>query len=199
VTSLVAHVGGVAVFDDLLPGKLLAHVRAAAESQDYAAREHKGIAYEGVGTEIPYDPWPVLSRALGRQVRPVIYEGRPLTFFRRSRHGEDSTTWIHPDTGVDGEFAGVLYLSEPGGPGYGTAFWSHQEHGAQLDPAELTPELAAQLDRDGQDDERWQLVGFVAQRVNRFVTYPVSLFHSRMPQRVPADHRDRLIQAFFFD
>lgn len=179
-----------------------AAVRDAALDQDFKTESHKGVGYQGVGRLVKHPAWNLVERAMGFPIEPAEYDGEPTTFYRLGVEGDEATTFIHADLGMDAEYAGVCYLSDPpeGEGPYGTAFWSHPQYGGLM-PPDLEQNSLMDLDRQGQDERAWVPSGIVRQKFNRFVAYPTSRFHSRWPRDVVGTDPEtgRLIQVFFFN
>lgn len=120
--------------------------------------------------------------------------------FRLNYEGELPNQCVHADLGW-GEFALVLYLSEPPlETESGTAFWLHQACGADRILKGQDDVLAA-VSGDWDNVESWQQEDFVPSRLNRAVIYKSELFHSRWPfaayGTTPED--GRLILVAFFN
>lgn len=174
---------------------------AALEDNDFAPAEHKGHRYQGVGPVSRSGFWERVEAAVRFPVLPASYDGNDATFFRLGLAGDESTTWIHPDTGMDASWAAICYLSEPPSPEYGTAFWHHPRLGGRLpEEARGDARLLSELDRVGQDQRYWNPAGIVFQRYNRFVAYPSAKFHSRWPKYPVGNSEEdgRLIRVWFF-
>lgn len=168
-------------------------VRLSALRQEFGPREYKGHVYEGIATAFALPADQLLSAATGRRVRTE------LQFWRLGLDADDTTTFIHADN-VAAEWAAILYLSEPGAPMAGTAFWDHQEFGEALSP-ELSPEQYERINAAGHDESQWTMCGLIGQRFNRLAVYPTFLFHSRYPRRAWGDSPEtgRLTWISFFN
>lgn len=176
----------------------------AAQTLDYSTKEHEGHKYNGVSTDFePENIAGLIGISLGAPVKVGI------NYFRLGVTTEKATTHIHADNAID-PFASVLYLNDaPKGVRAGTAFWRHKEYGIDAMPTaewiaantKLSVEdFIKQLNEDGNDESKWELVSLVGQKANRFVTYPSHIFHSRYPQEAwgssPKD--GRLIWTGFY-
>jgi len=108
-----------------------------------------------------------------------------ISFFRLSKPGEETPAAVHPDTAMDRDMACVLYLT-PGGTG-GTAFWRHKETGlSSMRELKKRDEkdheaLVDLINKDSNDESKWDRRMLVDYKYNRFITYPTDYFHSRYP------------------
>jgi len=194
---------GLLVVDDFLNDPWT--IRRQALRGEFGPQEYRGHSYSGISRDHSLAPWPLIEGALGNPITPV------LSFFRLALEDDQPTTFIHADTGVEGAtHAGVLYLTDPGIPHFqGTAFWSHRELGWDRLPS--SPEIAIQghspdeafferLNREGQEEAFWHLDSMISGKFNRFIIYPVELFHSRFPRQMFGEGKEegRLIWCSFF-
>lgn len=182
--------------DDFHPcGRAIA---ALARTLKYGPQEYQGHTYKGIG--LGYSPelfYETLSIHLGREIKPK------LEYFRLGTKEDSATTYIHADSGC-AKNAAVWYLSEPPEDVVaGTAFWKHRASGRdQLSDADRTDEaLLASLDADGADELKWVMTGLCGQKMNRLVTYPTNIFHSRYPQNAWGNDASdgRIVFTCFFD
>jgi hypothetical protein len=142
-----------------------------------------GLPYTGISKyEVPH--WhELIAQAMGRKIIPK------LSCFRLNLQGELPHSWIHSDEICDAQYASVLYLNTPRQCKGGTAFWRHAGLGIdEMPPWEAHAErgiggdwFLAMMNREWKDLTFWEQAGFVAMKWNRFITYPVSRFHSRYP------------------
>jgi len=181
------------VADDFIPGPDM--LRRRALLSDFQTREFQGVNYKGVGvTNQPHDMEERIGRLLGA---PVKIDG---SFYRTGSIGNDPTTYIHADRNC-AEYAGVLYLNTPEQCHGGTAFWRHRESHLEELPSASSEDFYAKLNRNGQHEDFWEMVGLVSMKFNRFVCYPSKLFHSRYPKDCWGDTLEtgRLIHTVFFN
>ncbi len=125
---------------------------------------------------------------------------------RLNYDGEMPNHSIHSDN-CHGDFAAVLYLNPPEQCRGGTAFWRHKATGltgfneSQIRQKGKSPAKAlAQIEKDWNDDSKWEQTGAAEMKFNRLIIYSSKDFHSRWPfaafGKTPID--GRLIWASFF-
>lgn len=115
--------------------------------------------------------------------------------FRLNYQGETPNQSIHSDIGW-GTHALVLYLSD--GPS-GTAFWKHKATQTdRIDEGDVW--LFEQINKDWEDESKWEQVRFVPMKFNRALIYESALFHSRFPFKAfgTSPETGRLIVVAFF-
>ena len=188
------------VRDEFLPDP--DHTRQHALSHPFNTVEFDGHKYAGIGQEVDATPELYLRILMGEiKIR--------MSFYRLSPGDDIPTAWIHCDPSC-GEYAGVLYLSEPPTDlQTGTAFWRHRStdleripYGSDLERLNLEPEdFEALMMRDANNEKRWKLNTLIAHKFNRLVIYRAELFHSRFPYRSFGENKQqsRLIWVCFFD
>lgn len=116
-----------------------------------------------------------MKKSLGDNVEPTY------SFMRLSTDTIDSDMRIHSDSGMDAEFASVLYFNDPPEKGnYGTAFWDHKFHGKEFANNDIR-EANRLLHEDSGDLTQWSMNDLVEMKKNRMVSYPTKFFHSRYP------------------
>lgn len=143
-----------------------------------------------------------VSRAVGYSVNPAI------NFYRYFLDNELPHFAVHADNMYD-QMASVLYLNHPEQRKGGTAFWRHKELGLDRMP---TKEEVIAMGHDPQeffntfvsdwhDISKWEQVGFVGMKYNRFLTYPTRLLHSRWPLEGFGNDKEsaRLIHVYFYN
>lgn len=186
----------ITVVDHVLPDP--GAVREAAVRQSFGPREYEGHTYEGVATDLELPAAEIIAEALHvprETVRPTIQ------FWRLGLAGDDTTTYIHADA-IASPWAAILYLSGPGKPHAGTAFWRNKRLGTDaLDPSGLPKEEYDRINREGHDQGAWEMVGLIGQQFNRLALYPSFLFHSRYPREAWGDGPEtgRLVWVTFYD
>ncbi len=195
----------LASIDNFLDNALV--VRSEALKQDFdVATEFQGLSYKGVVPVV--DPVVLAGIALGL----AELHGRPvkldMTFYRLSKAGEDTPTWIHQDNSCS-PFAAILHLTRPQFCVGGTAFWKHRRLGIDALPMSEFERLAAgmvvdeqfcaDINKDGQTTDAWDMVALAPMKFNRMVVFPSNLFHSRWPQFAEGRNKDdgRLILVSF--
>ncbi len=193
------------IIDDFHPTPVA--ISKVAKGLNYGPQEWKGHTYNGIG--LGYSPegaYGYLGAIFGMPVKPK------LEYFRLGTKTEQPTTYIHVDT-ICAKYAAVWYLSEPpAGIIAGTAFWRHKESGLSALPTrEALAEIlggddkvdpfVAQLNTDGNDESKWDLIGLVGQKFNRIAIYPTNLFHSRYPKDAWGENAEdgRVVWTTFFD
>lgn len=147
-----------------------------------------------------------------------------LGFFRLATNEIDTDWRIHSDLNINGQrptHAGVLYFSEKKNDVfkiepdlsnqiindevyaeiYGTAFWSHVEHGSRLNAETTDEEYNELLAVDANDVSRWNLDSVVSAKENRLLVYEASLFHSKYPNTAWVDEngKGRMVLVLFFN
>lgn len=180
------------VADDFTPNPM--RIRKMATSLSFGAVNHCGHVYEGVGMGDDPRLEPLIESLVGF---PVAIK---MGFFRLGMAGMKMNTFIHADN-MGAQFAGVLYLNLPEQRLGGTSFWRHNRTGWHETPKDLDAATAKQLASDGLDEFKWTRESHVAMRLNRFLTYPANLFHSRYPNDCngASVEEGRLVYATFYD
>ncbi len=167
------------------PDKARAHA-LASEFIDWQGQD--GQVYKRIClTEVPG-----LRTAIESEMGPVNMLGMG---YRLNYEGENPNAAIHSDIGW-GTHALVLYLISGHSS---TAFWKHKASG--LDALEAGDQGAlAKVENDWDNQEAWEMTGFVPMIYNGAVIYESKLFHSRYPFEgfgsTPED--GRLIAVAFF-
>ena len=110
-------------------------------------------------------------------------------------------TWIHADGWND--WAGVCYLTPDAPLTAGTALYRHKETGItripRLPDGERAEPLMSNLESDGNDYTKWDVVDQVANVYNRLILYPGDLFHASVDYFGKSLVDGRLFQTFFFN
>lgn len=147
-----------------------------------------------------------------------------LGFFRLATNEIDTDWRIHSDLNINGQrptHAGVLYFSENqiityqigtdlsdkiilnslNQELYGTAFWSHVEHGSRLHPETSDEDYNELLAVDANDISRWNIDSVVSAKENRLLLYEANLFHSKYPNTAWIDEngKGRMVLVLFFN
>ena len=102
-------------------------------------------------------------------------------------------TWIHRDCT---SWAAIIYLTPNAPPSAGTAFFKHIETGKE--EAE-DKEIQKKMDRDSNDQSKWELVDFVGNKYNRCVIFRGKRSHKSMGHFGTCLEDGRLFQLFFFE
>ena len=141
--------------------------------------EHDGAVYPGMCLTMEKAQeslmGPILSRILGGTVTFNASFYRCMKAGINTRQGHDFR--VHYDSAF-GEYACILYLSEPGTEFGGTAFWKHRKTGDN----HVNANNQAMLDNDLARADAWSLESRVGMRYNRATIYPASAIHSAYPQ-----------------
>lgn len=185
------------VIDNLLESPQ--HMRRAALAKGFGAAEFDGREYRGVARASESEDAAVADAVRYRTGKGIKIK---LSLFRSGRaEGDDPTTYIHADSAVKAQYAGVLYLTRDSDARGGTAFWRHRSLGIEALPGFVTQEFADRLNHDGGNESLWEMTRMVDMQFNRFVIYPTSVFHSRYPRQGFGQSLEdsRLIYACFFD
>lgn len=170
-------------------------LRRRALLSDFQTREYQGGQFKGVG--ITNQPQGMEERIGGLLHSRIKIAG---SLFRTGMIGNPPSTYIHADPN-HAEYAGVLYLNLPEQCRGGTAFWKHRALNLSEMPMDRPPEFYDNLLVDGQDESKWEMIGLVGMKFNRFIVYPTKQFHSQYPQPCWGDSVEsgRLIWTTFFD
>lgn len=197
-------IANLTIVDDFFPDPQV--VREMALSHDFTQEpEHDGHKYPGFA--------PVKDDRFLRYLEGLLLQSTGTEFNIRMAHFAAGTAdhrtvqWIHADNGC-AKFAGVVYLFDK--PGYGTAFWSHNESNAStlqkhamdcFGDQGAMESFAADLMDDGNHEARWTRTDYADSRFNRLIVYPTDRFHSRWPEHGFGDKPEncRLTLAIFFD
>lgn len=149
---------------------------------------------------------PQVSRCIGERLRPIDppeSHGK----CRISLAGEQGKARVHIDQAA--YWSGILYLSLPGDCRGGTEFFRHRPTGTDRAPynrEELiamgyaTPELmyADIIEKDSNDDSRWEMTMQVPMRYNRLVLLRPWLWHTAGPGFGDRLENGRLVYLMFF-
>ena len=103
-------------------------------------------------------------------------------------------SWVHAD--VYNTWAGVLYLTPDAPPSAGTGLYRHKRTGLDVYPRD-NQQLADEIDSDGSDYTKWELVEQVANKFNRLVLYRGDMYHSSLDYFGHGLEDGRLFQTFF--
>jgi hypothetical protein len=171
------------IVDDFYPAPEA--VRRAAMHLNYGTKEFLGHKYTGMSTE-----W--LPELIDGYVGAAI--GCPIDlriqYFRLGTKEEKPTTHIHAD-GDCATHACVWYLSEPpAGTVAGTGLYRHKKLGIDrmvtkewMDAKGYDEQtFVDNLNADGNDDSKWDMIGLLPQKFNRLVVYETAMFHARFPR-----------------
>lgn len=184
-------------FDDFSPDALA--IRDAVIAGGFSTEQGPdGALYTGI-SRYPVPQWYLrIAELIGKPIIPR------LSCFRLNLKGELPHSWVHSDD-ICAKFASVLYLNLPEQCAGGTAFWKHKE--LEIDRLPAKEELKdwqkfyLMIEQEWKDLAPWEQTGLAEMKLNRFITYPTSLFHSRFPfEGFGAGPSDgRLIWIFFYD
>jgi Family of unknown function (DUF6445) len=157
--------------------------RQVALSTPFGVQEYQGHSYAGIGLGT-LDTKSKVEEILGI---PMIEH---LSYFRLGQAGTEVTGHIHADVNC-GEWATVLYLNLPEQCQGGTAFYKNKRLNSEIIPPpdviteagnHYSPEFAAEINSESNDESKWELKSVIAMRPNRMIIYPTALFHSRYPR-----------------
>ena len=147
----------------------------------------------------------VVSNLVSENLRASRAPGAYHGAFRITLAGEPSRYMVHVDPNFL-TWVGVIYLSRAEDCTGGTTFYRHKEMGSDRSPltqAELeeqgVADVAALLQRDGKDPERWECLMTVPMRYNRMVLYRPWLWHSAGEAFGDRVENGRLIQLLSFE
>lgn len=189
------------IIDDLHPDPD-GHRERVLESEFKDRLGPDGGTYSNVSLHQEPELIALVSKAVGYPVTPQV------SFYRFFLDGEKPHFDVHADNMYD-QMASVLYLNPNSGQRSGTAFWRHKETGLDYMPDK--EEIIAQgkdpqewytkFVTDWHDISKWDQVGFVAMKYNRFITYPTRLLHSRWPLEGFGKNKEsaRLIHVYFYN
>jgi len=153
-----------------------------ATNLDYPGQVFKDITYPGF-SDIQDE-----TKTLAR-IQELLPDKHITNFKTVFRKGTDYYRLIHSDIEVY-QYNAVIYLSI----GNNTAFWKHKFTGftAHYDD----PYISYIHEMEGNDPDKWDLVGLTKGDFNSVAIYPSEYYHSIFPFK---DKDDRLTQVCFFD
>ena len=82
-------------------------------------------------------------------------------------------------------------------PSSGTGFYKHRESG--ITNTKQNKKMAKEIESQGQEYFRWELVQKVSNEYNKLVLYDGQLFHKSLDYFGDSLENGRLTQVFFFD
>lgn len=189
------------IIDDLHPNPD-GHRKCVLESEFGNRTGPDGGTYSNVSVHHELGLKELVSEAVGYDVNPAI------SFYRFFLDKEKPHFDVHADNMYD-QMASVLYLNPPCEHKSGTAFWRHKETGLEEMPnneqviswGHDPKEWFTKFVTDWHDISKWEQVGFVAMKYNRFITYPTRLLHSRWPLEGFGKDKEsaRLIHVYFYN
>jgi hypothetical protein len=101
-------------------------------------------------------------------------------------------TWIHADR--HNKWAGVCYLTPDAPHTAGTGLFRHKATGAFCNS-----ELPKNINIEGYDYTKWDLIDIIGNKFNRLILYRGDLFHASLNYFGDTNENGRLFQLFFFD
>jgi hypothetical protein len=197
----------IIIVDDFFPTVQVEKIHASVIGATFSEQKGPDAVYPNICTEHQPEKAADLLAAAHQRTRPVDLK---LSCYRLGARGEKDDTFCHAD-GLYAKWAAVVYLTKLVRVG-GTAFWMHVPTGLDQVPDDSLMNLAGfnhelwhkHLTAETNVKERWALAGFAGFKFNRLVTYPTSMFHSRVPNDItepfgssPSD--GRLIWVAFYD
>lgn len=146
-----------------------------------------------------------VSHLVGEPLRPMP----PTQAHGKCRitlRGDQGKAKVHVDTA---HWSGILYLSRPGDCRGGTEFFRHLPTGSERAPyndaearamgfPSAREATAAILDRDGTDDDKWEMTMRVPMRFNRLVLLRPWLWHTAGEAFGDSMENGRLVYLMFF-
>ena len=132
--------------------------------------------------------------------RPEVSHGK----FRITQQGDPSRYLVHVDPSYL-SWVGVIYLSLPEHCRGGTAFYRHRALNSDRTPPQAVLQqrgfssIAALLQQDGQEPDRWDHIMTVPMRFNRLVFYRPWMWHSAADAFGRSKTDARLVYLLFFE
>lgn len=132
--------------------------------------------------------------------RPEISHGK----FRITREGDPSRYLVHVDPSYL-SWVGVIYLSLPEHCRGGTAFYRHRALNSDRTPSQAVLQaqgfssIAALLQQDAQEPDRWEHIMTVPMRFNRLLFYRPWMWHSAADAFGQSKTDARLVYLLFFE
>jgi len=152
--------------------------------------------YPGIRTE------PYINSSIQNVIQDIIFPyGGKISNFSEDVNGSFQITyaweksWIHADT--NNTWAGLCYLTPDAPPSSGTGFYKHRESG--ITNTRQNEKKAKEVESQGQEYFRWELVQKVSNEYNKLVLYDGQLFHKSLDYFGDNLKNGRLTQVFFFD
>lgn len=169
------------IFDDFHPDPYALR-KAVVASEFKTIIGPDGKEYTGISQHPAPELFDLVADAVGHPIKVQ------MSGWRLNLQGEMPHNFAHADI-MCAEHAGILYLNTPDQCQGGTAFWTHSKLGIHRMPtddelisARVDPEaFKRQMEIDWCDPECWNFGGQAGMVFNRFITYPTSYFHGRVP------------------
>ena len=116
-----------------------------------------------------------------------------LTFIRNANSETDTLPNIHADNILNGrkiDLASVLYINQFNDCELnGTGFWSHNNHGTELQKNVSEEEFNRLLIEDSNDVSKWNQTDKIQNFPNRQLLYKANMFHSKYPSKIIKGNR----------
>src|SRR5690349_7864790 len=197
----------VIIADDFFPAHQVEKLYTSLMSAKFSEQKGPDAVYPNICTDHQPENAAELLGAAHQRTRPVDLK---LSCYRLGVNGEKDDTFCHAD-GIYAKWAAVVYLTKLVRVG-GTAFWMHIPTGLDQVPDQGLMNLAGfnhdlwnkHLTAETNVPQHWALAGFAGFKFNRLVTYPTSMFHSRVPNDIVEPFGStaatgRLIWVAFYD
>lgn len=132
------------------------------------------------------------------------YIGKKIIYWPDEYNGsyqyttKDMDSWVHRDPT---NWAGIIYLTPNAPLAAGTAFFKHKKTGIENleEYNNSTKEIQKELDNDGQDMDKWDMIDYVGNKYNRLVLFQGCRNHRSMEYFGDNKENGRLFQTWFFD
>ncbi len=132
----------------------------------------------------------IIGKKINFEIRPDTYNGA----FQYTT--KEMKSWIHRDMT---DWGGVLYLTPNAPLDAGTAFFKHKATGLEEVSSSTPVEIKKQMDSDGSDMSKWEMVDYVGNKYNRLILFRGTRSHRSMEYFGDSKHTGRLFQLFFFN
>ena len=132
------------------------------------------------------------------------YIGKKIIYWPDEYNGsfqyttKEMDSWVHRDVTT---WAGIIYLTPNAPLAAGTAFFKHKK--TKIENLEeynnSTKEIQKELDNDGQNMNKWEMIDYVGNKYNRLVLFQGSINHRSMEYFGDNKENGRLFQTWFFN
>lgn len=180
------------IIDDFFPDPDVVFDAIASQNFKPYRSIWDGVKYPGINQEVPEDIKQYMVDRLSAIVNCNI---KAVIFARAMLKGMVAPHRVHSDR-IMGEMSCHVYLSKESPKNFGTSFWEHKTEGkVHTDYTDVET-----IERDSQDETKWQRDLLAVGRYNRAVIHDASMFHAAEPKEGWGDHpsNGRLVLTAFF-
>ena len=132
------------------------------------------------------------------------YIGKKIIYWPDEYNGsfqyttKDMDSWVHRDVT---NWAGIIYLTPNAPLVAGTAFFKHKSTGIENleEYNNSVKEIQEELNNDGQNMDKWEIIDYVGNKYNRLVLFQGSINHRSMEYFGDNKENGRLFQTWFFN